>query len=601
MNKTVTFNLNGLVFTIEEDGYALLKQYLDTVKAYFGRQADGLEIVSEIEARIAEKFRYALDAESREVLYAADITQLIAEMGTVDDFEAFEADEFAENTSYESANTTSARPTRLFRTSYNRILAGVANGLAVYLKVDVSLVRLLFILSTIFLAGFGLILYLVLWIAVPESDEIPEISPETTDKSRRKSRLFRDADDKVLGGVSAGIAAYLNIDPLAVRLLFIIATLWGGFGILAYLLLWIAMPAARSLAQKVEMRGQEANLANMKEARQPKEGDKPKSVMARLLGLPVDILRVFARGIEMVIHSLSGILRIFGGGFFIFFSAVILFTLVTMLTVMIAYFAGYLATDEIPFPIEALSGSIGSDVFIAILAFLLILIPVLYVLYLGVRLLLNRKLFRRPVIFVGAWVWTGVVILCFLMATRTVMEYQREGSITLEQQFVLGKDEVLEFRPDADDEREHYDWIRVEWKAATSDSFVTIKKRQIARGSTLEKARQHAAMIDYNIAKSDTLITLARGVTFKPGARFRAQNIELDIHIPKNRPFRIDNRYYWDSEIMDHQNIELGEMETFMLTDEGLKCLSCKPRISEEAEDDAMAPRPMAPDAPATL
>jgi len=601
MNKTVTFNLNGLVFTIEEDGYALLKQYLDSVKAYFGRQADGLEIVSEIEARIAEKFRLALDADGRQVLYAADVHQLIAEMGTVDDFEAFEADEFAENTNFDTASAAAVKPLRLFRTSYNRILAGVANGLAVYLKADVSLVRLLFILSTIFLAGFGLILYLVLWIAVPESDEILTPSPEPNDPNRKNARLYRDTDDKVLGGVSSGLAAYLHIDPLAVRMLFIIATIWGGFGILAYLLLWIAMPAARSLAQKVEMRGQQANLANMKEASQPREEEKPKSGLARLLALPVDIIRVFARVIEKVIRSLSGILRIFGGGFFIFFSGVVLFTLVTMLSVMIAYFAGYVDTSEIPFPLEALSGSVISDVIIAILAFLLILIPVLYLLYLGIRLLLNRKLFRRPVIIIGAWAWTAVVVLCFIMGTRTILQFQSEGSITQEQKYVLEKGEIVEFQPMADEDREQYDWMRTEWTASDNDSVLVIKKRIISRGASIEKARQNATMVDYRIEKTDTLISLARGFDFKPGARFRGQHVELEIYLPKNRPFRIDNRYYWDNEIVNHRDIELGEMETFILTDEGLKCISCKPKLVEDDEDEALAPEPDAPNAPATL
>lgn len=599
MNKTVTFNLNGLVFTIEEDGYALLKQYLDTVKAYFGRQADGLEIVSEIEARIAEKFRHALDAAGRQVLYVADVNQLITEMGTVDDFEAFEAEEQPEKSFYEAPHSGSSGPSRLFRTSYNRILAGVANGLAVYLKVDVSLVRLLFILSTIFLAGFGLILYLVLWIAVPESADMTE--PRSGDRLRKRARLYRDGDDKVLGGVSAGIAAYLNIDPLAVRLTFIIATLWGGFGVLAYLLLWIAMPAARSLAQKVEMRGQEANLANMKEARLPKDERKQKSGFARLLALPVDLLRVFARGIELIFRSLSGILRIFSGGFFIFFSAVVLFTLVTMLSVMVAYFAGYIETAEIPFPLEALSGSVVTDVFIAILAFLLILIPMLYLLYLGVRLLLNRKLFRRPVIIMGAWAWTGVVILSFIMATKTALEFQSEASVSQEQKYLLEKEEVLEFLPMPDDLRENLEVVRTAWYASQSDSEIIIKKRIHSRGATTEEARQHATMVDFEIVKSDTLVNLARGIEFKPGARYRGQHVEVEFYIPKNRPVRIHNRYYWDNEIVNHRTIELGKVETFILTDEGLSCLSCKPRIIEEEDDEDLAPRPTAPNAPATL
>jgi hypothetical protein len=152
-----------------------------------------------------------------------------------------------------------------------------------------------------------------------------------------------------------------------------------------------------------------------------------------------------------------------------------------------------------------------------------------------------------------------------------------------------------------EEDREQYDWMRTEWTASDNDSVLVIKKRIISRGASIEKARQNATMVDYRIEKTDTLISFARGFDFKPGARFRGQHVELEIYLPKNRPFRIDNRYYWDNEIINHENIELGDMETFILTDDGLKCLSCKPKLMEEDEDEALAPEPDAPNAPATL
>jgi len=203
---------------------------------------------------------------------------------------------------------------------------------------------------------------------------------------------------------------------------------------------------------------------------------------------------------------------------------------------------------------------------------------------------------------IGAWSWLAVVVLCLVMATRTALEFQSEGSITLDQKIVLGQNEMLEFRPEADNEQEHYDWVKIEWKISETDSVVTLKKRQLARGSSVEVARQNAMMIDYVIVKTDTLVELARGINFKPGARFRAQQVELEIYIPKNRPVRIDNRYYSDSEIINYHNLEFSTIETFILTDEGLACLSCKPRSTNTEEaDEALAPLPTAPDAPATL
>ncbi|MCD6332862.1 MAG: PspC domain-containing protein [Bacteroidales bacterium] len=70
---------------------------------------------------------------------------------------------------------------------------------------------------------------------------------------RRHRRMYRDPDDKPIGGVSSGLAYYFNTDPLLIRILFIIA-LFLGFGLLLYIVLWIALPLAQTPEQIREMR-----------------------------------------------------------------------------------------------------------------------------------------------------------------------------------------------------------------------------------------------------------------------------------------------------------------------------------------------------------
>ncbi len=97
----------------------------------------------------------------------------------------------------------------------------------------------------------------------------PEAEPTTNSQQRQRyshgrKRFYRDVDNSVLGGVSSGIAAYLGIDPLWIRLLFIVLVFAKLFGVLIYIILWAAIPAARTTAQKLEMRGEDVNVENIK-------------------------------------------------------------------------------------------------------------------------------------------------------------------------------------------------------------------------------------------------------------------------------------------------------------------------------------------------
>lgn len=103
----------------------------------------------------------------------------------------------------------------------------------------------------------------------PQAGAEPEDSTEAGEKETyqnyaRRRRLYRDLDNKVLGGVCSGIAAYFNIDPVLVRVIFAILPFLS-FGVIIpiYIILWIAMPAAITAAQKLEMRGENINVSNI--------------------------------------------------------------------------------------------------------------------------------------------------------------------------------------------------------------------------------------------------------------------------------------------------------------------------------------------------
>ena len=182
MKITVSINLGGYSFNIDEDAYAELKMYLRNLELHFAREESASEILSDIETRMAELFRTKITS-YKQVINIEDVRQAISVLGTPED--------------------------------------------------------------------------------ISDSD-----GPTSREKfsSPGYHRMYRDPDNRVIGGVCSGMGAYWNIDPVIVRIIFIALALAGGIGVMVYLILYIVLPEAKTTAQKIEMKGEPVNIHNIKEA-----------------------------------------------------------------------------------------------------------------------------------------------------------------------------------------------------------------------------------------------------------------------------------------------------------------------------------------------
>jgi phage shock protein PspC (stress-responsive transcriptional regulator) len=163
MNKTIIININGIVFHIEEDAYEVLKSYMTDVKRHFANEEDSIEITTDIENRIAEMFSEILNREVRQVVVTADVTTVISQMGTIEDFETTEQ---GPQGAYGHQTFTDNR--KLFRDPDNHLFGGVCSGIANYFDIDTVWVRLAFVLAC-FGGGAGLLAYIIMWIIVPKA------------------------------------------------------------------------------------------------------------------------------------------------------------------------------------------------------------------------------------------------------------------------------------------------------------------------------------------------------------------------------------------------------------------------------------------------
>lgn len=157
MKKTISVTIGGLVFNVEEDGYQKLNTYLESLKAHFTALSYGAEVISDIESRIAEQFNAKISGQLQRAITSDEVEEVIKSIGKVEDFGG---------STQQSSSTQSGK--KLYRNSEDKVIAGVASGVAAYFGLDVTLVRVIF--AVIVLAGgWGIILYILLWLMMPEA------------------------------------------------------------------------------------------------------------------------------------------------------------------------------------------------------------------------------------------------------------------------------------------------------------------------------------------------------------------------------------------------------------------------------------------------
>jgi len=166
MKKTVTINISGHMFYIDEDAYSRLQTYLTKIESTFRNQDSGDEIISDIESRIAEIFNEKINKETG-VVSLSMVDTVISTMGEPEQFEDENTNE--EKDSYNTTNSMSFQKAskRFYRDIDNRVLGGVCSGIAAYFNVDVVLIRIITVILAVLTSGGIPIIYIILWIALP--------------------------------------------------------------------------------------------------------------------------------------------------------------------------------------------------------------------------------------------------------------------------------------------------------------------------------------------------------------------------------------------------------------------------------------------------
>lgn len=532
MNKTVTINISGIIFHIEEEAYEKLGKYLQTIRGYFKDSEGRDEIMSDIEARIAEMFQERTSP-GKQVILMSDVDEVIGIMGQPEEF-----------------------------------------------------------------AGDS------------EQQEEPKKKEEPAgddDNRHRYRRLYRDPDDRVIGGVCTGLAYYFGIDPVWVRIAFAVAFFVFGTGLLFYILLMIIIPKATTTAEKLEMRGESVNVDNISRTVKEDFEHMKKKVNefgeeAKKYGRDAkERWRRDHRFSDAASDFFQGVFRVFGR---ILSFALIVFGVLFLIGVLTSMFGlssfghgslGYIIDSVFP------TGSMHT---IAIIAFILLFgVPCIMMIYKGIRMVFRIEARHRLVGFVAIGLWFCGLGLGIWVITSSAAEFSEYNQV--QDKFVLTnpKQDTLFLRVNIDPAmatsgRSHgnshwhyreYDWnlwsiddgnVKLGYPAlhiepADGDSFevdIIRSSHGIQRSLALDYARH----INYKISQNDSLLEFSSCFQLGKGDLFRDQQVDVTLRVPRGKVIFLHQSTRDILDDIDNLN-KAGDHDMvnrrWQMTREGLVCL----------------------------
>jgi phage shock protein PspC (stress-responsive transcriptional regulator) len=206
MNTVIIINLNGNAFHLEEPGFQSLRAYLERAQAQLKDNPDKAEIMADLEQAIADKCARFLQPH-KNVLTAAEIDAVLKEMGPVQSENGADSGASAgtaPNAESKTGSTSANAPKRLYQIREGAMLSGVCTGLAAYLNIDVTIVRIGFVLLTLLTSGIWILVYLIMMLVVPFANTgeehaaaagAPFNAQEVIDRAKKHYAEFKDSKE----------------------------------------------------------------------------------------------------------------------------------------------------------------------------------------------------------------------------------------------------------------------------------------------------------------------------------------------------------------------------------------------------------------------
>ncbi len=405
----------------------------------------------------------------------------------------------------------------------------------------------------------------------PEDFEGEEENTNTHNQYYDKSskRLYRDSENRILGGVNSGIANYLNIDPLIIRILFFAMMFAYGIIGIIYIVLWALLPAATTTAQKLDMRGEKLNISdieknvrkeydtvkdNLKNFKNSKDYERTQGFFENL----TYAIGAFFRFIFKFIGAVIGLALIVAGvGFLIGLTGTLIIGEPFM------PWNNLIINDHVVFS-DMLHSFVDPNTLwiIAICAVMVVFIPLFGIIYGGFKLLFGIRPKDRPVAGIGFAAWLLSLIVLIVLVGLQVRDFSYSVSdpekIVVEQTenktiYLKARedreiststfyifDEEFEIMYGEDDNKQLYAFPEIDIVQGYSDQVV-IEIEKEGRGSNRKQALENAEDIEYRVMVKDTVVIFDAVYSILDKHNWRFPEVDITIKVPEGYILYLDD------------------------------------------------------------
>ncbi len=550
MNKTVNINLAGTFFHIDEDAYLKLQRYLEAIKRSFTDSQGRSEIISDIEARIAELFAERIQNE-KQVVGVKLVDEVITIMGQPEDY--LVDDEIFEDEPQPKQRHTSRPTKKLYRDTDNSYIGGVAAGLSHYFGIESIWLRLIWLILAIGSGGTFILIYLIFWALVPEARTTAEKLTMTGDAVN-----ISNIEKKIKDGIDTVSETVRNVDL-----------------------------KKHGDKFKEGFDNVSDNISDtVKSVDFQKQGNRLKSSSQTFFDSIGSILMFFLK----VMAKFIGIILIIVG-------------ISTLIALIVAFFTIGI-TDAVHFPpmnfIDAANAANIPMWLMSMLLFFAVGIPFFFVFYLGLKILVNNlKSIGNVAKFTLLGLWLMAIIGLVITGVKQATEHAFDAKVTIKEQLDVKANDTLKLSMIGNNSygdylRRHDNNYRLTEEddgrtitssdirlvvKSTKDSLATIIIEKEASGSNYSVARTRAKNISYNYALINNELQLNAFLSTDIDNKFSEQEVLIILYLPEGTVlFADDNTYSFHRNSSYYNDILDNGMEEHYLKiiEDDTECLDCE-------------------------
>ena len=440
-----------------------------------------------------------------------------------------------------------------------------------------------------------------------EGDEPINAEPIYTNTKITK-KLYRDEENAAVGGVLAGLGHYFGVDKAILRVILLIMVFAWGTGFVAYIILWIAMPAAKTTSEKLEMRGEPVTISNIEK----KVREEIETLSGKIKSTDFDGVK---KGLKSNGNKLKDSFGEILSSIFNIISKVIgAFMILISVAILIVFLIGVLAFGTTNFPdfpfhsfIELGNFTDYPVWFFGLLFYLAVSIPCVFVLLLGIKIIApTSKSIGSIAKYVLLAIWIIAIGILISIGVKQASEYAYDGRVYEKQTINISPKDTLNIKFKNNDyySKDINDYMEfnvtkdslnqdvvysnsISFQIEKTDELLPyIKINKEAKGFSFEDANSRASKIKYRFKIIGNQLVLDNYLITQLKDKYRDQKVEIKLYLPKGTIFKVNssvmNFDYSDNSFF---NLHTSSDEyIYNVNDSQVKCLNC-PIEENEYED----------------